>query len=85
MYTVCKKKIVPQEQSSIAVVLSPGPGELQGVLALVLSLKSATNSDPRTRWGELIDQLKQLITVNNESLHTLRLSGTRVEDPWSSA
>ena len=34
-------------------VANPGPGEPQGVLAFVFTLRSATNSDPRTRWGEL--------------------------------
>ena len=36
------------EHVHTAAVLNPGPGELQGVLAFVFTLKSATISDPRT-------------------------------------
>ena len=45
-----------------AVILTPGPGEPQGVLVWVFALLSAPIQIQETRWVELIDQLKQLIT-----------------------
>ena len=45
-----------------SVILTPGPGEPQGVLVLVFALLSAPIQIQETRWVELIDQLKQLIT-----------------------